>query len=712
MKKGKLFIFLSSIFVSLAIVGCKPSQKEASLSIATMPSRINFKVGESFATDGLKIINKDTKEEIFDYTTNIQVGYTFQKEDVAEHKEITITKPGYNKTFYNIRVYEIKDMEIESLPTKTSYKVGESFSLNGLKVVDKETRAVLTGYETSTKEGYVFTSTGTVIVNITLKEYNSISFNITVANKAGLKIKQLPDKTTYNVGDRFSNHGLVVSDTDDNIITEYDLSIEPSELLKTAGIINVIVSKENYESTYFPITVIDNGRPRPEGTKKVNVYYVNDVHGSFKRDDDNREAGMAYISSYLKYKKSVENCLILSGGDMFQGGVECNNTKGKIMIDAMNNIGFDAMVLGNHEFDWGEEVIANNSALMDFPLISCNTFYANSDIRPTWITPYTIINKFDLKIGIVGFAKSKLDTSITGSISENFYFPNPIEYVKEYAMELRTSYNCDLILAAGHDGGDESSYNNPYKDWTEKCEKTNLPYVDGIFFAHDHQKKSGFINGTPFVESGCNGQNIAFMDFVLTADTINNNYKVTCDNVGTFNAYINCTTEDTEITALLEKYKDEIGDTTKIICTFSRNYSKEEFAYLACQAMYWYVNNHKDYFNGQQVYMATHNDGGVRAEVKAGAFTYGDFEKCFPFINPLCIQKCTQSQFNYLYQGRAANQAYIETSPVYIGGVTTCVTINYIAEYSTSYQESFVKYESYTSKDAMLEFLTNGLYEN
>ena len=72
---------------------------------------------------------------------------------------------------------------------------------------------------------------------------------------------------------------------------------------------------------------------------------------------------------------------------MFQGGAESNITYGDIVIDAMNIIGFDAMAIGNHEFDWGEEVLSSMASKMDFPLLGFNVYYKDTLNRPSFLSP-------------------------------------------------------------------------------------------------------------------------------------------------------------------------------------------------------------------------------------------------------------------------------------------------------------------------------------
>lgn len=707
--KHSAFKFLGILFTSIALTSCNVTKPY--LQVSELPEKITYEVGEPFSIKGLSVqAVGDDIVPITSYKTIPSNGYTFTIDDVNEHYPVQVLKDGYKSVSFDIKVVNYQEMEIKSYPN-TTYKLNDIFSSNGLEVVDSKTKQALSGYTLSIKDGDVLDKLGTFFVDISLEGYRSINFAIKVAQMASLKVKSLPTKVNYKVGDAFNESGLVIVDNDNNEIEDYVLSIATGDILKYEGEIDIIVEKENYESTSFKISVEKGGTVVLED-KNLNIYYINDTHGCFQRNSDNHEAGMAYIGQYLKYKKSTENCLVLSGGDMFQGGIESNKTRGKIFVDAMNDIGFDAMVLGNHEFDWGEQTIIDRQKEMRFPLLSCNLFYAGTENRPTWLEPYTIINKGGLKVGIVGFAQQGLGSSITRSISSNFYFPNPISYVQNYAEELRFNYNCDLVIAAGHDGGFSSGYSSDAKEYevlTTNSRKTNLPYIDGLFFAHDHVSKYGTFgyNNTPFLESGCNGGYIGYMDFELKAE--NNTYKVKSARSGTINAYSACTIEDKSISALVDKYRDVIGDPDEVICTLPKNYTRDEFAYLTCKAMLWYVNSNPNYFENQTVYLATHNTGGVRDDVPAGPFTYRLLFKCLPFDNPLAIQKVTKNQFSLLLDGTAKNVAYTEGTPIYSNNVTNAVSISYIVEYSDRYQQSYKEYFDHTTSVVLCEYLSSGL---
>lgn len=454
--------------------------------------------------------------------------------------------------------------------------------------------------------------------------------------------------------------------------------------------------------------------PNVSYDKHISIYYINDTHGAFSRQNTEAnyyEAGMSYISSYLKGKKN-ENTLILSGGDMFQGGIESNDTKGDIMIDAMNEIGFNAMTLGNHEFDWGEECLEGFKEKLNCPILSCNTFYSSDYVtRPSFVSPYAIFTLGDVKVGIIGAVMANIGTSITGSIASKFYFPDPVPYVKHYSDYLRNDEKCDIVVASFHDGG-FNDYRDSFKfeSLTYNSHNTNKKYVDAIFLAHDHRKKEGSINGVPYIESACNGRNIGEISFSLK--NTNGVYSIVSKSYSNIYAYQNCTVNDPNIDALLDKYKDIIHDPDEVICNFNSEYSKETFTTLISKAMYWYINENVSDFGGENVYFASHNTGGVRvSSIDSGDFTYRNLITVMPFDNPICIQTCNYSNIIYM-NSSSYYRCYYESDSIinlpFADGLIKAVTISYIAEskeYQDYVQQSYVRYDNLTAKDALVSYL-------
>lgn len=453
------------------------------------------------------------------------------------------------------------------------------------------------------------------------------------------------------------------------------------------------------------------------GDRSIDFYYINDTHGAFKRqntDTNYKEAGMAYISSYLKEKKYSDpnNSIILSGGDMFQGGFESNATHGEIIVDTMNEIGFDAMVLGNHEFDWGESTLISIADKLDCPIISCNTFYRETGERPEYIEPYTILEKNDFKIGVIGAAQKNMNSSITGSVSSAFSFPDPTQYVKEYSYQLRVEEKCDLVVAAFHDGGFEDNGLFKFGSLCQVDSRTNQNYVDGIFLAHDHRYKSGYTYGVPYLESGCNGRYVGHMNFQM--NYTNNVYYVAGSSSDNVTAYITCKTEDPAIVTILDNYSDIIGAGSEVLYTFKNNYSKDEFAYIICEAIYWYTNDNKDYFGGHQIYFTSHNFGGVRVAVSKGEMTLDNLVSVCPFDNNIYIQKCTSENIEYMRNRSSSYATYSPSEIVYEDGYTYAASISYIVENETYGRYLQVEATEYqiTAKQILIEYLRNNINPN
>ena len=712
MKHGKYFIF--TIISSFVLSGCVSFNVDVTLMVNKKPTKLIYNTGHAFTLDGIEVINANDGKEVKGYSTSIAPGYVFTPNDAETKKVVEVTKDKCKSTSFTIDVYDLPELEITTMP-KTRYRAGDTFTLEGMIVVSGN--EVIEDYTTSISEGTVLTKGGYHKVEVTKSGYFPTSFTISVEGALSLKVSRSPDKTLYNQGDTFSSSGLIILDQDNQPVSDYTLSISDGSKLKYASDqIAVTVSKDLYQSTSFNIVVNEKTNTDIVDIRSLNIYYLNDTHGSFIRqqmpNSYQNEAGMAYIGKYFKDQKAANptNTLILSGGDMFQGGYESNVTHGKVMIDAMNNIGFDAMVLGNHEFDWGEETLKEMVEGLECPVLSTNTFYADGS-SPEYIQPYTIVEKNKLRIGIIGSATEGMGSSIDTEVSSNFSFPSPNAYVKEYSTMLRLSYNCDIIIAGFHDEGYDdtsASYPTKFNDLTQVDPSTNVKYVDAMFFAHDHRGKQGTYNGVPYLEAWSNGRDYGLLTLNMTSNGIN--YKVNSSNTSIVQAYSNCTLEDPTIAAIPNKYAEEIGNPDEVIYTFENNYTTDAFTTVACKAMLWYVNNNQDLFNNHYVYVSCHNLGGVRSAVEAGDFTYRDLIKVFPFDNKLIITKCNQNNVNRMFS-HSSLRAYSDEEIVYEGGYTKSVIITYIRKYSGIKTSELAEFP-YTAKDALVSYLKNSGVDN
>lgn len=704
----RITLFIGSL--SLIACGFNINKKEAYIS--SYP-KTNFNVGETFSSDGLSLIDISNGESINTFVTSIDEGYEFTTTDVGK-KSVTISAEGYKALSYDITITDLPVLNLSG-DYKTEYEYGEFFSLNGLVVTSNGN--VITDYKCNFNVENKLTTPGTFTVIISKENYHSASYQITVKALKELSLLFLPNKRSYFTGEAFSLTGIDVRDEYNKPVSDYTCSIEEGTIFKFPGEdIEVYITKENYIGTSFTIDVI---KKDVEYTKnrQLNIYYINDTHGSYARYENGykSEAGMSYLGKTLRdaKNKDPENTLIISGGDMFEGGYESNTTKGQIMIDAMNSIGFDAMALGNHEFSWGEEIMENMINSLNCPVLSCNTYYNNRTTQPNYLKNYTVISKDDLKIGIIGSIREGIASSITGKVANDFYFASPYSLIQKYSRELRITHNCDVVLLATHDEGYETGGNNEptkFKSVTEIDPQTGLKYVDGMLFAHDHYAKQGVYNDVPFLESKSNGMLLGKMTFNLSGSSVG--YDVTSYSTTNINAYNSCTVKDSQIEEINTKYQDIIDEGSSIVTTFKVMHDKQSILNIILAAMIWYTNNNPDKFFNTYVYFASHNTGGVRVDsLEAGPLYMYDLIKAYPFENFMTIQTCKSNHISYM-----TNSSYYQTM---INGKVTyddndrtyAVSINYISDsytYGKYVQESY-KTAAVTAQEALIKYLKAGV---
>ena len=107
-----------------------------------------------------------------------------------------------------------------------------------------------------------------------------------------------------------------------------------------------------------------------DNTNEHTILHTNDIHGRFV-EDDGRVIGMAKVKG-LKDKYNPD--LMVDSGDAFQGLPVSNNSKGEEMAKAMNGVGYDAMTVGNHEFDFGYDQLLKLQKQLNFPIVSSNIY--------------------------------------------------------------------------------------------------------------------------------------------------------------------------------------------------------------------------------------------------------------------------------------------------------------------------------------------------
>ena len=184
---------------------------------------------------------------------------------------------------------------------------------------------------------------------------------------------------------------------------------------------------------------------------KLVILHTNDPHGYDEYGDGHN--GMAVIAS-LKEKLEADGyqVLLLDAGDAIQDNNLVNFSQGKSAIQFMNLAGYDAATLGNHEFDYGQDVLKERMSEALFPYVAANIQIEASG--KNFIRPYTIVQKNDLKIGILGLTTPQTITSTSPKNVRGLAFLQGRELWQSASLAAKElkEQGCDLVIALGHLG--------------------------------------------------------------------------------------------------------------------------------------------------------------------------------------------------------------------------------------------------------------------
>ena len=368
---------------------------------------------------------------------------------------------------------------------------------------------------------------------------------------------------------------------------------------------------------------------------QIFIYSVNDFHGIVYEEGDS--VGLSKLFGYLRTKKdeNPDNTIILSAGDMFQGSALSSMSRGEIVLDAMNYASFDAMAIGNHEFDWGLPEVTKYfdgneaNAEATFPLLGANVIKKSNGEIAEGLKPYAVFERAGLTIGVIGIIGMGEESDILTSYVKDYKFTDELTAIKKYAKILREDEKCDIVIVSSH--SDTSSINYTIANLTGS-EK-----VDAVFNGHTHQSyyseesRKDKSAKMPVVQSGCYGRYVGII--VLTYDYVN--HKVKDASAINSKAKNICTKADPNIDKIFDKYQEYAEIANEELGRSGMNLY-QQVGGLFC------ANTMLEKFD---VDLAVCNRGGIRGSgfpIYSGSMiTYGDVFEIMPFENQVVTVELT-----------------------------------------------------------------------
>lgn len=181
----------------------------------------------------------------------------------------------------------------------------------------------------------------------------------------------------------------------------------------------------------------------------LTILHTNDTHSQVEPLDNNQGGYARRMGMIAEERKADKNLLLVDAGDFCEGTPYFNYYHGRVELEAMNRMRYDAATLGNHEFDNGLDTLAVALRTAKFPIVCANYDFTGTALEGL-VKPYTIVRKGGLKIGIFG-----LGCNPKGIISDKNFAPavylDPYPVAQQTVDALRAE-ECDIIVCLSHMG--------------------------------------------------------------------------------------------------------------------------------------------------------------------------------------------------------------------------------------------------------------------
>ncbi|WP_409306448.1 bifunctional UDP-sugar hydrolase/5'-nucleotidase UshA [Pectobacterium sp. B1J-3] len=403
-------------------------------------------------------------------------------------------------------------------------------------------------------------------------------------------------------------------------------------------------------------------------TYAITILHTNDHHGHFWQNDYG-EYGLAAQKTLVdsireEVAKKGGSVLLLSGGDINTGVPESDLQDAEPDFRGMNMVGYDAMALGNHEFDNPLSVLRQQEEWADFPLLSANIYQKSTNTR--LFKPYALFDKQGVKIAVIG-----LTTDDTAKLGNPEYFTDiefrqPATEVRQVVDQLRKTEKPDVVIAATHMGHyDDGHHGSNAPGDVEMARSLPVGYLnmivgghsqDPVCMADENKKQVNYVPGTPCAPDRQNGvwivQAHEWGKYVGRADFTFRNGELKLDHYQLIPVNLKKKIEKADGKSERVYYTQEIAqnsDVLKMLTPFQEKGQAQLDVKVGhvngklegdrSQVRFHQTNLARVLLSAQleraNADFAVMSGGGVRDSIESGDITYKDVLKVQPFSNTL-----------------------------------------------------------------------------
>src|SRR5215813_1697376 len=405
--------------------------------------------------------------------------------------------------------------------------------------------------------------------------------------------------------------------------------------------------------------------PRP---REVTILYTTDFHSAFDPipaywlPGSPRLGGAAQRSTLVKQiRQRDETVFLFDAGDMFTGALS-NLTRGEALMEMMLTMSYDAMAIGNHEFDYGSENFTRQIGRVPFPVLAANVFYKGTTRYYT--RPYTLLERNGVRLAVIGIIGQDARSVALPSGVTDLEFTDPIPAVRAAVQELKP--RVDLVVVLAHQGKtgpqqtDAEARPEVQRDFDEDIRLCGeVEGIDVFVGGHAHRGiEVPYVHrktGTLIVQTYGYGTRLGYLKVRLQGGRVVSHegelLKVWSDRIA----------PDPVLAAKIEGYKRAAAPAIGQIVGRSkvrlvRDYNRESLlgSFVA------------DVMREEgKAEAAFENAGGLRADLPEGQVTNGNVLDALPFLNTLVVCEMTGAQIReVLEQGLSLERGLVQVSGI------------------------------------------------
>lgn len=357
--------------------------------------------------------------------------------------------------------------------------------------------------------------------------------------------------------------------------------------------------------------------------KRLFLLHTNDIHGYIESYE---EGGLERIASLVSRFRELypDEVVLLDGGDTSLGTPLSGTFHGKPTAELMASMSYDAVALGNHEFNWGKDKMRALTQAMKAPILCANLVTEDGGRQP--YPGFTVITRNGVKLGIIGLVTPDTPRRAPVESTKGWKFLNPAQAARVALAGMPT--DLDAVISLNHLGVE-----------ADRNLASQVSAIDLIVGGHSHTAlhKARYQGRTPILQAGCYGRFLGVAELRIDTD------KNTLTLVGYRLIPATIAEPDPEAHKIVERYAAELRPLlNRRVATVSEKLDRHAPKNSYDTPLGNFIT---DVFRHQaSTDIALYNRGGARFSMEPGALTVAKVFELFPFDDPVNVLEATGEQ--------------------------------------------------------------------